>query len=145
MLAQNFKSAADLGISDKVYEALKKTLVLFETGKVMWQDVDSAINRGPDEGNNSPITFHFNMDQWAVKHDCGTIRCIGGMAEAIGRFRFTEWGGGEIMPPELESLFYPPVGMGWNKITVEQAAQALRNYLTTGGSQWRKVMESDNG
>jgi hypothetical protein len=32
MLAQNFMTAADLGISEAQLDALRKTLVLFETG-----------------------------------------------------------------------------------------------------------------
>lgn len=146
MLTQNFKSAADLGISDKVYDALKKTLVLMETGQlIFYADPDGKCGV-EDNRNCSPMTFHFNMDSWAIKHDCGTVRCIGGTAEALGRFRFEMNGGKEKLPDALDDLFYPyEVNDSWSNITVEQGAQALRNYLTYGEARWDEVMENNNG
>jgi hypothetical protein len=130
MLAQNFKTADDLGIAQHEFEALAKTLVLLETGK---------LRHVPDD-NAGEMVLHteakfnglFNMNLWGNKTDCGTVACIGGTAQLIGRFEFRE------MPDALDDLFYPdslPL-TNWNRITTSQAATALRSYLTTGDARW---------
>ena len=142
MLAQNLKTAADLKLNDKQYEALIKTLALLETNGI------SFIHE--DERADVPVKDkkhyrYFNMNVWDAAvmkqtawHKCGTVMCIGGTAEWLandnGLFNNTN--------NSLYDLFYPNVIQDWDNITVEKAAQALRNYLTTGEANWEQVMSS---
>jgi hypothetical protein len=131
MLAQNFKAAADLGITEPQKEALMKTLVLLETGKLTHSPIgeDDIFRAGSHK-----FTGHFNMHTWAREHDCGTIACIGGTAELVGGVVF---GYGDTNKP-LHNLFEPRAidWQLWQFITPLQAAVALRSYLTTGDARW---------
>lgn len=129
MLAQNFKSAADLDITEAQKDALIKTLVLLETGKLEFTkspgfsflvDIDAKF------------TGHFNMAHWRRKTDCGTIGCIGGTAELVGDVTFDDYHENE----GLLSLFNPRDVSSWRNLTTEAAARALRSYLTTGDARW---------
>lgn len=134
MLAQNFKSAADLNISEAQKDALCKVLVLLETGHLEHAERPSGRFLDAEEGCN--FTGHFNMDSWnIVKHGCGTIACIGGTAELLAGKKIFN-GGDDISARELERLFYPPGVRDWEAITTDQAATALRSYLTTGEARW---------
>jgi hypothetical protein len=134
MLMQNFKSAADLGISEPQKEALMKTLVLLETGKL--QHIPDRDGFDMDFHATAAFSGKFNMNSW--KHTyakCGTVCCIGGTAELIGGVDFedtTKYG------TELYNLLYPNAGdeLDWDNITIAQAAMALRSYLTTGDARW---------
>lgn len=133
MLMQNFMSADDLGITEPQKDALIKTLVLLETGKL--QHVPSSI-----EGDGSPgFSGHFNMCNWGAAHDCGTIACIGGTAELVGDVSFGYIYG--LQNKNLKDLFLPPFdSTKWNGITPEQAARALRSYLQTGDAKWSEAI-----
>lgn len=134
MLAQNFKSAADLCLPEPHVSALMKTLVLLETGRL--RHVPPATYDGDEIG---VFSGQFNMCNWCAASDCGTVACIGGTAELIGSVSF-----GSIYDPtnylmtdRLRDLFLPPFsGNKWNAITTYQAATALRSYLTTGDARW---------
>jgi hypothetical protein len=130
MLMANFKSAADLGITEPQFDALRKTLVLLETGKLRHAPADNL-------GSRSKIfTGHFNMNSWSYTSDCGTVACIGGTAELIGDVSFR--GSPNLA---LSELFYP-FNMNqdgkhpFSQITIPQAATALRSYLNTGDARW---------
>lgn len=142
MLMQNFMSAADLNITEEQKDALCKTLVVFETGKVKHVSRDFVEN-SPITTNESSFSGLFNMRSWGagcVVQECGTIACIGGTAELLAgksifmyRSEYTD---------ALYDLFFPSLcGNDWYNITVEQASQALRNYLTNGKPDWKSVME----
>lgn len=134
MLAQSFLSAEDLNISSSQLKALIKTLKLFETGKLKHVQLDDGI---PGEMGNE-FTGHFSMSLWNTKRDCGTICCIGGTAELIGGVIFNT----DKQSKRLTQLFFPRFRVGqWNTITPTHAAQALRNYLTTGYARWREVLD----
>lgn len=133
MLTQNFKTADELEITEPQFDALRKTLVLLETGKLV------HVPSSSDGDARAHFTGHFNMCNWSAKHDCGTIACIGGTAELIGNVSF-----GHIYnhPDEnLKDLFLPPFsGAKWSAITPTQAATALRSYLTTGDAKWHEAV-----
>lgn len=134
MLAQNFKSAAELRITQMQHKALMKTLVLLETGKLTHHKVT-----GIESGNPDKFTGHFNMMFWNMKMNCGTVCCIGGTAELVGKTSFNKGPN----PSNLEDLFCPYDINDWDLITTAHAAQALRNYLTIGNAQWKKVMKHE--
>jgi hypothetical protein len=132
MLAQSFKPAAELGITEPQRDALMKTLVLLETGKLV-HTTRYASARGP-----RPFTGHFNMKRWGLEPtDCGTVACIGGTAEIISGINFFDC----LYDPGLHELFY---AQGSRKemrdITPAQAATALRSYLTTGNANWAEAV-----
>lgn len=130
MLMQNFKSAADLGITEPQLSALQKTLVLLETGKLMHRPVERClVDWSPAYSSN------FNMRHWHVVGPCGTIACIGGTAELIGNVKFPNQSRG------LRNLFMPAIE-AWENITPAQAATALRSYLTTGDARWDLAVAS---
>lgn len=140
MLAQNFKAPADLGIEARWFEALVKTLGMLERGEL--RHTATAELKPLCSERVSPEAGLFNMNRWSVKFQCGTVCCLGGTAEAIGQFRFSG------MPKKLIHLFHPGkednanlsrLG-GYEAITTEQAAIALRNYLTHGEARWAEAL-----
>lgn len=131
MLAQNFKSADELRVTEQQKDALAKTLVMLETGRLVHVAVDAYGIPG------DAFTGHFNMDSWNHATKCGSVCCIGGTAELIGGFKFEEY----RLPINLYRLFYPEdVGISYVEITAEQAARALRSYLTTGDPKWAEAV-----
>lgn len=133
MLAQSFKAAADLGITEPQKEALMKTLVLLETGKLAHVPASSESDSWPT------FSGHFNMCNWSGRYDCGTIGCIGGTAEMIGGVSFGPVYG--FINSALKNLFLPPMNMAtWHSITPAQAATALRSYLTYGDAKWQEAV-----
>jgi len=136
MLAQNFKSAVDLGLTDKQFEALRKTLVLLETGKMR------HVPQGGSAGEDRTFAGQFNMNKWCARNDCGTIACIGGTAEMIGELARDELHAAQIHNRKLRDLFYPMDAYEWQNIQPSQAATALRSYLTTGDARWDLAVQT---
>src|SRR5437764_12102566 len=118
MLAQNFRSADDLGITEPQHDALRKTLVLLETGRLVHTEP------GRTRGDRGRFTGHFNMREWNSAGACGTVCCIGGTAELIGNVHFDP----ERLPEGLDELFFPNTARV-EDIDTSQAATALRCYL----------------
>jgi hypothetical protein len=144
MLAQNFKSAADLGISDEQHDALRKVLVLLETGKLKHHRLNEDEIFFLRENERS-FSGDFNMGTYGANHKCGTAACIAGTAELITSAKFI----GVNRPEELTELFYAGVledggdSDPLEKITPSQAATALRSYLTTGDARWDLAVSHD--
>jgi hypothetical protein len=121
-----FQTPHQLGIPEDQHAALVKTLELMEAGKIVHVDeyTDCVIGE---------FTGHFNMDVWIGRADCGTVACIGGTAELVGKVKFNSCG----IPKALDDLFYK---YGNGNPTVADGAKALRNYLTDGDAKWDEVM-----
>src|SRR4051812_45274855 len=84
MLAQNFKSATDLGIEDAELDALIKVLGMLERQEFV--HVESVWDRTKPNG--------FNMGATQSKTACGTVACMGGWANIIsGGAAFPEFVG----------------------------------------------------
>lgn len=134
MLMQNFMGAADLGITEPQKDALAKTLALLETGKL--EHIPDRNDLEMDFEAAKAFSGKFNMNSWSHTYEkCGTVCCIGGTAELIGRVDFEE---SAKYGSKLYCLFYPDAGdeLNWDAITPAQAATALRSYLTTGDARW---------
>lgn len=125
MLAQSFKTAADLGISDLEHFYLTKVLGMLERGDLV--DVEAAIHG---------CTNGFNMGTQGK--GCGTPACIGGwVAFLMGEDQMTyvdRFLQSRTKNQALTELY-------WNERAVEKgkvahAAVALRSYLTTGDARW---------
>ena len=134
MLAQSFKSAEELRLSEEQKDALIKVLVLLETDQLRHTKTVQFLDKGIVK-----FSGHFNMRAWKRTAECGTVACIGGTAELISSVSLIAT---SCVNSALNDLFCPnTVDVGWyNNITTAQAAQALRNYLTTGNAQWKDVI-----
>jgi hypothetical protein len=121
MLAQNFLPASALGgdVTEIERDALIKTLALFERGEVT--EISPAI-AGHSDAPGFSMEFTFSI--------CGTPRCILGHADALAGLK--PFG---IKKLAFVALGFPQNGRAYDA-TVEQAACALRNFLTTGDPQW---------
>lgn len=134
MLAQSFLPAVELGITEPQRDALMKTLVLLETGKLVHVPASDVISP-----NGYAFTGHFNMTEWSGTYDCGTVACIGGTAELVGQVSFGYIYG--IENRALKNLFLPPMNsLTWAAITPAQAATALHSYLSTGNAKWHEAV-----
>jgi hypothetical protein len=134
MLAQNFKSAAELKITEAQKEALMKTLVLLETGKlkhVPYSNDMLRLNGSSVEGK--AFDGFFNMACSFAAADCGTIACIRGTAMMVSGVDFPPC----KEPAQLHDLFYHWAGDDPDDV---QAATALRSYLTIGDAKWHEAV-----
>ncbi len=125
MLMQNFKSAADLGITEAEQAALIKVLGMLERGDL----VDVAKDDGCENG--------FYIGTWG--HGCGTPACIGGWAAALMNRDQKEYV--SISMPMDDEHCSAIGNLYWGyprypKPGVAQSALALRSYLTTGDARW---------
>jgi len=124
-----FKTAKELGLTKQQHEGLVKTLELLETSFVKRICIF--------EGEKS----RFDMGTWSRwdYNRCQTVRCIGGWANTLVKDCFSSnqlySKANATQQRELCILFYPNDEAGW-KATVDQAAIALRGYLTTGKVDW---------
>lgn len=133
MLAQNFKSAADLALTEKQRDALIKVLVLLETGKLRHVGVD-----GHATFDRSKFDGFFNMSTWvAATKSCGTVACIGGTAELIAGEHLFSYRDADDRLREL----FTPCDINWYTITTQQASVALRSYLTSGHANWPQAIQ----
>jgi hypothetical protein len=134
MLAQSFLDASALSIPETHRQALMKTLVLLETGKLVHVARAALIN--PVRGQKG-FTGHFNMSHWRTGYECGSVCCIGGTAEIVGDVLF-----GDLPHNDgLGELFYAKSAtISLREINPAQAAIALRSYLTTGAANWEEAL-----
>lgn len=124
MLAQNFRTAEELGLTEKGYAGLHKVLRMLEGGELVYTRVPNVPNG-------------FNMNSCWEQNECGTVGCIGGWAGFYDKKGFVE----EMLLPttpntRLGPLFCPPDRYS-KHYSVEQAAHALRTYLVTGQADWQ--------
>lgn len=141
MLAQNFKTPADLNIPDLWFESLVKVLGMLERGELV--HTPTAEMEVVFAERVTPVAGLFNMNRWSVSFECGTVCCLGGTAEAVGGFRFST-----KLPRALDYLFHPGRTSrkilhragGYDSITTDQSAMALRSYLTTGEPRWAEAL-----
>lgn len=132
MLAQNFKTPAELGLSDAEFDALAKVLGILER-----QEVPHADDIGP--AGSVAFNMHFHND---TLPGCGTIACIKGHAEIISdgvAFPEQFWTY-KYDNPKLFDLFCPDWGINRHRISTGPAAIALRSYLTTGEANWAEAL-----
>ena len=136
MLARNFKTAAELRITDETYEAAVRVLGRLERGELAYHDrTGRFLDMPPVQGEM------LAMSVTHVDHSCGTVACLGGWIAVemgipkhlIHDFVY------EAAPYAMHRLFFPPEDE-MTRVTPEMAAQALRNYLSAGDPGWREVL-----
>lgn len=140
MLAQNFKTPTDLGVTSVEFDALLKVLHGLETRQLQEIPVENA----------------FTMPN-IISMDCGAQGCILGWAYLISNraafdspeMRATEAGDTKQCwdifekRPHLDELFFPDFynnDIDCGSVTSDQAAIALRNFLTHGEPRWREAL-----
>jgi hypothetical protein len=130
-----FMPAKVLGVTKKQRTALVAVLGILERGEIEHSGPVKfnswnlpVIDKGPGKYFN--MQFWKEMGIWKKNYrECNTIFCIGGLAEDIAGVKFNK---------RLHDLFYPDFYL--QTITVKQAAQALRNYLTHGNAGWAGIL-----
>ncbi len=125
MLAQNFKTPADLRLPTVEFDALISVLSMLEREEI------------PD----------CKFDMSSMNPRCNTAFCICGWAFAITDGRaFPEIPNPNLLlssrlPKEARDLFRLDTATRFLEgITRTQAATALRSYLTTGEANWKEAM-----
>jgi hypothetical protein len=130
VLAQNFKTANELGLADVEVEALITVLRMLERGDI------------------ARAQFHMGT----FRHECRTPSCICGWAHYVSGDRaFPELSAAHHGPlmlyrrfghsASIVELFRLTAARGsGGEITPAQAAIAVRNYLTYGEPRWGEAM-----
>lgn len=153
MLARSFKTAEDLGLSEKERDALIKVLGMLERGDLV------HINTGRSKFPMSDVPNGFNMAHIGHRTECGTIGCMAGWARFVSDdyllFQHCWVGDFARASPTADALrmlflfgtrdsamTLKSVHMRSSDVTPEQAAHALSNYLTTGAADWAGVLSA---
>lgn len=141
MLAQNFKTAAELNLTDKRFEALLGVLRMLERDELKHVALDETRAR-MSYRKPRDRSFVFNMDDIYTYSNCGTAACIAGACDLYFNSDFVDPKDGladiDEVSKELYNLFCPDrvSPCDWKEISSSQAAMALRSYLTTGEPRW---------
>lgn len=133
MLAQNFKTAEELQLTDKGLLAMIEVLRRLESGELKWIPMGTSAPKG----FNMAVGWLPEVSRSLWTEDCGTIGCIAGWAnqiayghkdcrQSVSTRSNAAWG----------ALVTPTQIADWGKITVDQAAKALRSFLVTGTPDW---------
>lgn len=147
----DFMKAKDLGITPEERIALIAVLKGFERGDFV--HTDAKVSDVLETFKNGKLPKLFNLGEWATEKSakqCGAVACIGGWAQLTYRdlFKKRNYRGfeekadevGNYQERSLYDLFYPSFDTDYGEITVEQAAEALRNYLVTGRADWDTIV-----
>jgi hypothetical protein len=127
MLAQNFRTAAELGLSDQEHCALIKVLGMLDR-----QEISRRLLQMEHVGDPG----------------CGTPGCLLGWARAVTKDYDLFSGIWDLTDgySRIHELFafagIDPLAFKGRRsaITPAQAAIALRNYLTTGEPRWKEAV-----
>ena len=133
MLAQNFKTAAELGLDQPSYDAHFKVLHALERGEMIHTKLERDY-RGR-YSIDLPVPNGFNMGPREFVRENGTCRCILGWADMYreDNKKTSTVGFTEAQSAAYARLINPTSA---NDRTVDEAAHALRTYLVTGEAEW---------
>ena len=138
MLAQNFMSADQLHVTREEHAALITVLYMLEREELKPIVFGIKINDRVLQGKC------FSMNNTWVKGECGSAGCIGGwVADVMGvsdknRYVDSYWSSYNTRSP-LTDLYWNAKAIQ-SKVSPDQGAAALRNFLTTGKAQWDVVL-----
>jgi len=146
MLARTFLSAEQLGIPEEWKDALHLVLEAMDRGEfehhsmLSWSSEAltlAAFQRDTLEQNHSGL---FNLSVWRGTTPCGTVVCMGGAAEILGKVSFHNRK--FLWTRRLSDLFLPEgiFHQDYEKVTVKQARTALYSYLSTGNANWEAAV-----
>jgi hypothetical protein len=135
MLAQNFKTPADLKIKDVEFETLLKVLGKLERAEIAEPPAQARVK---GSGNMLPKSAQFfDMAYIETEYDCGTAACILGwmIVEKPGIYDiYLKWS------ESLEPLFCPDNYAARHCRNPEMGAIAIRSFLTTGEPRWAEAL-----
>ena len=153
----------NLNTTEEIKTALSKVAEMME------QEVFTHGTKESFYHNHADSKYNFNQGISAsVKHDCGTVACIGGWCwllnneepiqetdtnvkyceDAIERAdNFVEGDYCPRRPEGLHKLFYPFFDeidglehLQYKDVTPKHAAKAIRNYIESDNPDWKNVM-----
>lgn len=144
MLARNFKTAEELGLSEAEHKTLIDLLGRMERGEVEHRRISDQDQVAlPHAWMWSAWVWRglFNMAVIRQATDCGAVCCMLGAAREIGGDTLFPEGHGSDRRvrgarENLYTLFCPLGFVDYQDITVDEAAEQLRKYLTTGTHDW---------
>lgn len=133
MLARTILSAKQLNVTEEEKQALLLVLSALERNEAPHlKGVSSEF-----DGNKKP--GFFNMSVVIGKHECDTTACILGWARFLSNNNnlfYTAWERNQL--GVLFGMTRKPIPL--NQITPGQAAQALRNFLSTADPRWEEIL-----
>lgn len=127
MLAQNFKTPAELHITDDEFNALVKVLGMLERGEIA--ELPRHATMSYVTPTAAPTMFYMRYTE--IESDCGTACCILGWAQHVG--------GRQLFSTSFDSAL-GRLFAGRDVRDPELGARALRNYLTTGEANWYDLL-----
>lgn len=130
MLAQTFKTAKELKISQAKYDALVKVYWMFADEKIPEHLFDMGTI-------GSPVL----LEKGRKEVPCGSPGCILGWCQAVSFEAFMPGSATDYVGTGLHSLFFSPVACCDYATSRAQAAKAIHNFLTTGSANWREVLK----
>lgn len=145
MLAQNFKTPAELKIREAEFNALANVLRMLEREELKHIHVTPAayVAGRVDFYEGRKFDALFNMVGFAEQAECGTTACIAGTCDLVFGTTFAQkyWTAGNL-PPNLIELFSCSEFTNARMATIrpDEAAIALRNYLTHGEPRWAEAL-----
>lgn len=131
----------------KIQSFERKGLIDFTEDKTLRHNPKVTFDTCPRD-STAPI---FNMNYAERRADCGTVMCIGGYvahrANRIAILPVTADFYVEVQRSEvLNELYYPSISFRlWSNISLEDAKQVVRNFLTTGKVDWSDVRQNLEG
>lgn len=131
MLAQNLKTAAELGLIDSEYRALIATLHAFERGEVA--GIDMSLYRHNCGSPSCICGWAYHLSAGAAFPELAKVRDLAGHQEVNCAL-------GERLPNEVQKLFGLSGSLCLDGATPETAAIALRTYLSTGEARWAEAL-----
>lgn len=138
MLAQNFKTPAELGLTDDDFNSHVQVLGMLERQEM--PHAHDCFSPPPGQSFNMALAFS--------KTRCGTVGCIYGWSkffqgEPVSCVHTTGMtkARADLYCPEFEWVGpNPNILTLREQITTAQAAIALRNYLTHGEPRWEEAL-----
>lgn len=146
------KTANELGIEQWELDALLKTREFLQRQRPQIpEDLESSSGLPDDE----QATTRFCMSYGVQSFDCGTAMCIGGFVKIFGPMEIPvtdeitlSYGQASDINDyvdrcrvgsRIRALFYPGSEFDYGKITAEQAAVAITNFLEEGDPAWNTI------
>jgi hypothetical protein len=143
-----YKTAKQLTITEEQRKALIKTLKYLQADKMKHIPNTNNFTSYNEDDVYGLVRKHkpkkFNLSVWigtdlSSAHSCGTVCCIGGTAESLVGAKI--FGDDWSQNRRLSALF-SPMHVTMHKVTPEQAAVALHNFLVTGWPHWKDAIKA---
>ncbi len=135
-LPTTYKTAEELKISEKEHTALQQVMQMLESGEIAERDLYQHLVH-----QTKPKVLHMGSTRCSTA--CGTAACIGGWVAILTDEENIDeyvWGQNWLNNPRapLHNLYWQHTR---GRTTTAQAAQAIKNFLTTGDPNWASVLE----